>query len=120
VKPFDGIARLTSTVATKSALNPTLILAAIVVPLALVLGFQLQGDPQFFMFALASAVVGVALLQIIAFSITNPMHLQDNRHVEERLRIEHSARFGDAKGEIIIESEGRPVNNPAIEDRRDV
>ncbi|MET1112005.1 MAG: hypothetical protein ABWX67_10820 [Allosphingosinicella sp.] len=120
MQPFEGIARITSTVATKSAMNPTLILAAIVVPLALLLGFNLHGEAQRFLFGLAGIVVTVALLQIVGFSIFSPNHLQDNRHVEEKLRIEHSSRLGDASQEIVIDADAMPINNPSIEDRRDV
>lgn len=120
MKPFEGIAKITSTVATKSALNPTLILAAIVVPLCIIFGTQLEGSAQLMLFGMAIAVVAVALLQIIGFSVVNPLHLQDNRHVEERLRIEHSARIGDSAREIIIDGSAIPINNPAIKDERNV
>ncbi len=119
-KPFEGIARITNTVATKSVLNPTLILAAIVVPISLLLGVYLDGEARTFLFGLAGAVVIVALLQIVGFSIFGPNHLQDNRHVEEKLRIENASRLGDSKGEIIIDADASRINNPQLEEKRDV
>ena len=113
-KPFEGIAKITKTVATKSAMNPTLILAGIVVPVSLLVGARLDGWPQEFLFYLSSGVVGVALLQIIGFSLLAPKHLHDNRHVEEMTRIDHASRLGDAFHEQIISADAKPVNNPAI------
>ena len=59
LKPFEGIASITNTVATKSVMNPTLILAAIVVPISLLLALYLEGSAQVFLLWLAGPVVGI-------------------------------------------------------------
>ena len=84
---FDGIAKVTKTLASKSSMNPTLILAAIVVPLSLGFAFFSTGQAQLIFFGMAIAVIAVALLQIVGFSVFSANRLDDHRHTENKLLI---------------------------------
>jgi hypothetical protein len=120
-RDMRGIADVTKTLASKSSLNPTLLLAAIVVPVSLVLGYLSEGQAQTFLFGLAAAVVTVALLQIVGFSIFDRNRLDDHKHTENKMIIaQMRPHFGDADGtQFLSEDEGVIIENPVLKKESD-
>lgn len=117
IKDLRGIADITKTLASKSSLNPTLILAAIVVPISLILAYFSEGSSQQFFFWIAIAVISVALLQIIGFSFFDRDRLDDHKHTENKMIIaQMRPHFGDAdETRFIAEGEGEIIENPILD-----
>lgn len=116
MKGMGGVARVTKTLASRSSMNPTLILVALVVPLSLTLGFMSSGVPQIFFLGLAGLIVLVGLLQIVGFSIFAPHRLDDHKHVENKLLIaQMEARIGQGDQILMLPDEGGELDgNPLL------
>ena len=113
---FDGLAKVTKTLASKSSMNPTLILAAIVVPLSLGFAFCSTGQAQLIFFAMAIAVIAVALLQIVGFSLFAPNRLDDHSHTEKKLIISQiSGQLGQGNQVKQIPDGAVLIENPLAE-----
>ncbi len=96
-------------------MNPTLLLATIVVPISLILGFFSNGSPQLFFLGIAAIVIFVALLQIIGFSIFDRDRLDDHKHTENKMIIaQMKPHFGDSDETKFIEGDGVLVENPML------
>ena len=120
IPDMRGIAEVTKTLASKSSLNPTLILAAIVVPISLIFGFFSNGQPQLIFFGFAALVVLLAVFQIIWFSIFDRDRLDDHKHTENKMIIaQMRPHFGNSDDTNFIESDGALVENPMLEKGED-
>jgi hypothetical protein len=116
MKNLSGIAKITRTLASKSSMNPTLILSAIVVPLAMLFGFLSSGVPQMFFLGIASAVVFVALMQIAGFSIFAPYRLDDHSHIENMLVLsQEQARVRQGDTTLLRPDQTIIESNPLLE-----
>ena len=110
---FDGLARVTKTVATSTALNPTLMLAALLGLPCFLLGFFSPVPISYLLDVCGVAVLVTAIWQIIRFTIHDPDRLQNDRHVENKMMISTlGGKFGDEKLEIAIPANAISTANP--------
>lgn len=117
MRELDGIAGITRSIATSSALNPTLILAAICTPASLVLSRFSSGYEQVALLAIAGAVPLVALAQIVWFTIKSPDRLQHENHVENKMLISRMGEnSNDGARQILIDNNTILTENPKISD----
>ncbi|RDS77946.1 hypothetical protein DL238_10270 [Alteriqipengyuania lutimaris] len=111
-----GVADVTRTLASKSSLNPTLILAAIVVPISLLLSFLSDGQTQLIFFSPAAIVILLAVFQIVWFSIFDRDRLDDHKHTENKMIIaQMRPHFGDSEDTNFIQGDGELIENPMLE-----
>ena len=112
----EHIAEVTKRLKTSSAVVPTLIYDAIVLPSG-VAGLLIAPErlSLFFEISIASAVV-LTVSQIALFSLFDRDRLQNEDHIERKMILQQiRPQIGDASTTIDI-VEGSPISNPLLLD----
>jgi hypothetical protein len=101
-------------ISTSSAVNPSLVLCAIVAPLCLLLAYLTEPPFNYGLASLGAAPILMTLWQIVRFTIKDPDRLQNDRHVEEKMRIGHliGVNEGGQNRELPIALTPTMIDNP--------
>ena len=112
---LQGVAGVTKSIATSSALNPTLILCAICTPTMLTAAY-FATEPLSLMFStFAFFPPVIACWQIVRFTLSDTDRLQNERHVENKMIIsQQGTRIGSADTDIMLPANEVLQGNPAL------
>lgn len=112
------LGQMSKSLRTSSALVPALLLTLICLPIGAA-GASLTNPPvQWFFVAVAGLPPLLALLQIGFFTFVDRDRLQNEKHVENKIFLSKvQPEIGDASKVLVLDQEGKLVENPAAEAR---
>jgi len=117
------LATMATRISTSSAMNPSLMLCLMVTPLCFLAAgslFHLAQVLPALLFVLIGVVpLGIASWQLVRFTIRDPDRLQQERHIENKMLIQH--RMGIKEDgqfrEVPLALSDTLTGNPQVQDR---
>ena len=103
-------------ITTRSAMNPTLMLAFITTPLGIISATTLCICGQYVAAAISAAFaavpVAIAAYQLVRWTNTDPSRLQDHQHVENMYQLQHAIAVKDGDTVRAFEVSSQLIDNP--------